>query len=136
MTSPPVQDSAEQTVQLRASKSAPQYKKALEVARANLKFLHGLGLPIAFGTDTGPPARFQGYFEHLELEQMVQAGLTPAQALASATRDAARCLKLGDVGTLVPGARADFVVLAKNPLEDIKNTRTIESVWIAGNRVP
>ena len=40
------------------------------------------------------------------------------------------------IGTIRPGGRADFVVLGRNPLEDIRNTRTIESVWIAGNRVP
>ena len=93
---------------------------------------------IAFGTDTGPPARFQGYFEHLELEMMVKAGLTPAQVLTSATSATRRdCMKVaGRLGTLEPGAWADFVVLDKNPLEDIRNTRTIESVWIAGNRLP
>jgi imidazolonepropionase-like amidohydrolase len=88
------------------------------------------------GTDTGPPARFQGYFEHMELELMAKAGLTPARVLLSATGDAARCLKLeGQVGTLRPGAWGDFVVLTRDPLADVRNTRTIESVWIAGNRL-
>ena len=117
--------------------SGQQYKKALEVAKRNLKTLVDRGVRIAFGTDTGPPARFQGYFEHLELELMAEAGLTPEQILASATRDAARCWNVaGQVGTLEAGAWADFVVLAKNPLDDIRNSRTIESVWIAGNRIP
>jgi imidazolonepropionase-like amidohydrolase len=119
----------------RTSASAQSYKKALGIANANLKFLQAQGVTIAFGTDTGPPARFQGYFEHLELERMVQAGLTPAQVLVSATRDAAKCMKLDGLGTLVPGAWADFIVLTANPLEDIRNTRTIDSVWIAGNRI-
>ena len=114
-----------------------QYKKALEVAKRNLKTLVDRGVRIAFGTDTGPPARFQGYFEHMELELMVEAGLTPQQVLLSATGDAARCGNVaGQVGTLEAGAWADFVVLEKNPLHDIRNTRTIESVWIAGTRVP
>jgi imidazolonepropionase-like amidohydrolase len=117
--------------------SGQQYKKALEVAQRNLKVLEDRGVRIAFGTDTGPPARFQGYFEHMELELMVEAGLTPQQALLSATGDAARCWNVaGQVGTLAPGAWADFVVLGKNPLEDIQNSRSIESVWIAGNRIP
>src|SRR6185436_18862255 len=68
--------------------SGQQYKKALEVAQRNLKVLEDRGVRIAFGTDTGPPARFQGYFEHMELELMVEAGLTPQQALLSATGDA------------------------------------------------
>jgi imidazolonepropionase-like amidohydrolase len=94
-------------------------------------------VPIAMGTDTGPPARFQGYFEHLELERMVAAGLTPAQALVTATGGAARCLGLSaTVGTLEPGRWADFVVLKQDPLADIRHTRSLESVWIAGNRVP
>jgi Imidazolonepropionase and related amidohydrolases len=64
------------------------------------------------GTDTGPPARFQGYFELMELEMMAKAGLTPRQVLASATRDAARCMKLdAEVGTLEPNKWADFVAL-------------------------
>ena len=117
--------------------SGQQYKKALEVAQRNLKVLEDRGVRIAFGTDTGPPARFQGYFEHMELELMVEAGLTPQQALLSATGDAARCWNVaGQVGTLAAGAWADFVVLGKNPLEDIQNSRSIESVWIAGNRIP
>ena len=118
------------------SKSAQQYKKALEVARRNVKALHDAGVRLAAGTDTGPPARFQGYFEHLELEEMVKAGLTPAQTLASATGVSAQCLGLaGTVGTLQPGRYADFIVLARNPLDDIRNTRTIESIWVSGNRI-
>jgi imidazolonepropionase-like amidohydrolase len=116
--------------------SARQYRKALEVASRNLKTLVESGVRIAFGTDTGPPARFQGYFEHLELERMAEAGLTPAQALGAATGEAAKCLKVaGQAGTLEPGAWADLLVLGANPLEDVRNTRTIESVWIGGRRI-
>jgi imidazolonepropionase-like amidohydrolase len=67
---------------------------------------------------------------------MVAAGLTPAEALVTATSGAARCLGLaGKVGTLEPGAWADLVVLRQDPLADIRNTRTLESAWIAGHRV-
>jgi imidazolonepropionase-like amidohydrolase len=118
------------------SASAQRYKTALEIARKNVKALHAAGIRLAAGTDTGPPARFQGYFEHLELEEMVRSGLRPAEVLLSATGDAARCLGLADrLGTLQPGRYADFIVLARNPLDDIRNTRTIESVWVSGNRV-
>ena len=82
---------------------------------------------------TGPAGRFQGFFEHLELEMMVDAGLTPMQALVSATGTAAQChSKAGQIGTIEPGAAADFVVLKENPLQDIKATRSIAAVWIAG----
>jgi imidazolonepropionase-like amidohydrolase len=114
-------------------KQGLRYKAALEVAQKNLKTLADQGVPIAMGTDTGPAKRFQGFFEHLELEMMVDSGLTPMQALTSATGVAARCHgKAGQIGTIEPGAAADFVVLQDNPLQDIKATRTIQSVWIAG----
>ena len=67
---------------------------------------------------------------------MAEAGLTPMEIIKSATGDAAACLGLGDVGTLEARKWADFVVLRENPLENIENTRSIESVWIAGNEVP
>lgn len=117
-------------------KAGQQYKASLEVAKKNLKALVDQGVRIAFGTDTGPPMRFQGFFEHLELEMMVDAGMTPMQALVAATGDAARChRKTGEIGTIQPGARADLVVLTANPLDDIRNTRRIESVYVAGKRL-
>jgi imidazolonepropionase-like amidohydrolase len=122
--------------QMRNSKSAQRYKVALEQASRNLKKLSDAGVKIAMGTDTGPPARFQGYFELMELELMAKAGLTPKQVLASATRDAARCQRLDrDLGTLEPNKWADFVVLDGDPLADISNTRKIADVYVAGNRV-
>ena len=103
----------------------------------NLKTLSDAGIVIAMGTDSGGgPGRFQGYFEHLELEYETKAGLTPMQALVSATSGAAQALNLSkEVGTLEKGKWADFVVLSANPLDDISNTRKIDSVWIGGVRV-
>ncbi len=121
---------------VRTSRSAQAYKGALEVAMRNLRPLVDGGVRIAFGTDAGPRARFQGYFEHMELTLMAEAGLAPMEIIVSATGNAAACLGLEDVGTLEEGKWADFVVLTDNPLDDINNSRTIESVWIAGNRVP
>lgn len=122
--------------QAASSPTSQRYKRALEVASRNLKRLSDAGVPIAMGTDTGPAGRFQGYFELMELELMVKAGLTPKQALAAATREAAKCIHQGsDIGTLEKGKWADFVVLSASPLDDISNVRRIQSVWIAGNRV-
>jgi len=117
-------------------KAGQQYKAGLEVAKRNLKRLVDGGVRIAFGTDTGPPARFQGFFEHLELEMMVEAGLTPMQALVSATGDAARChQRAGQLGTLATGAAADLLILGANPLDNIRHTRSIEQVWINGRKI-
>ena len=116
-------------------KQGLRYKEALEVAKKNLKTLSDQGVRIAMGTDSGPPGRFQGFFEHLELEMMVDAGLTPMQALVAATGTAAQCHgKAGQIGTIEPGAAADFVVLKENPLQDIKATRTIAAVWLGGRK--
>lgn len=121
---------------VRASTSAQRYKTALDVASRNVKLLSDAGVTIAMGTDTGPVGRFQGYFELMELELMVNAGLTPRQALLAATRDAARCMRIDQsLGTLEAGKWGDFVVLDADPLADISNVRRIHSVWIAGNRV-
>ena len=120
----------------RASPATARYREALQTAKRNLKTLVDAGAPIAMGTDAGPPARFQGYFEHEELRLMVEAGLSPTQALLAATSGAASCLGLKDVGRLEPGTWADFLVLGSDPRNDIRNTRSLESVWIAGNRVP
>jgi imidazolonepropionase-like amidohydrolase len=127
---PPRQDA------VRQSASARGYKAALVVAKRNLKKAADAGLLIAMGTDAGAFAnRFQGYFEHIEMAMMAEAGLTPAQILRAATADAARALKVEGVGRLTPGAWADFVVLDADPLQDIRNTRRIAAVWIAGNQV-
>jgi imidazolonepropionase-like amidohydrolase len=123
---------------VRNDKGAAWYKEHLPVALRNLKILSDAGIPIAMGTDSGGgPGRFQGYFEHLELEYETRAGLTPMQALVSATSGAAKAVHISDkVGTVEKGKWADFLVLTANPLDDIRNTRKIESVWIGGVRVP
>jgi len=122
---------------MRNDSAAKWYKEHLPIAMRNLKRLQDAGIPVVMGTDTGVAYRFQGPFEHLELEYMVKSGLTPMQALVAATGTAARFLRAADqLGTLEPGRWADLVVLNGNPLDDITNTRKIDSVWIAGNRVP
>ena len=122
---------------IQNSRSAQTYKAQLEVAKRNVKTLSDAGIPIAMGTDTGPPGRFQGYFEHGELALMVEAGLTPMQAIVASTSDAARCMEVNaDLGSLETGKWADFLVLGANPLDDIANTHTLETVYIAGNQVP
>jgi imidazolonepropionase-like amidohydrolase len=126
----------ERMSRMAGSRSAQTYKAQLPTAMANVDTLYDSGVRIAMGTDTGPPARFQGYFEHMEMHMMVDAGMSPLDAIRSSTGVAAECIGMGDIGTLEPGKWGDFSVLTENPAEDIRNSHSIESVWIAGNRVP
>jgi imidazolonepropionase-like amidohydrolase len=131
-----VQDPAFQA-KIKANPGTPRAKQAFDQALRNLKLLSDGGVTIAMGTDSGTgTGRWQGYFEQVELELMVNAGMTPMQALVAATGNAAKVMKIdAELGTLQPGKRADLVVLRADPLADIKNTRAIESVWIDGQRV-
>lgn len=128
-----VKDPARQQ-EMRTSEVRQADKIGLQRGERNLKILSDAGVLIALGTDTGTnDGQWQGYFEHVELEMMVAAGMTPMQVLVAATSGAARAAGLDDdLGTLQPGRAADLLVLDANPLEDIRATRQIDSVWIAG----
>ena len=128
--------SPERMSQVAGSRSAQTYKAQLPTAMDNVGTLHGQGIRIAMGTDTGPPARFQGYFEHMEMHMMVDAGLSPHDAIRASTGVAADCIGMGDIGTLEPGKWGDFSILTEDPVADIRNSQSIESVYIAGNLVP
>jgi imidazolonepropionase-like amidohydrolase len=99
--------------------------------------LNAAGVKIGVGTDGGGQTgdQFVGWTMHTELENLVAAGLTPAQALVAATRTSADVLGLRDLGTVAAGKSADFVVLDANPLEEITNSRTIRAVYLRGRQV-
>jgi imidazolonepropionase-like amidohydrolase len=104
----------------------------------NVARLHAAGVPIALGTDVGGASAggLFGWAEHVELENMVAAGLTPAQAIVAATSTSAAVLGLDRLGTVAAGKNADFIVLDRSPLHDISNTRRIARVYIRGQEVP
>jgi molybdenum ABC transporter molybdate-binding protein len=104
---------------------------------SGLARLHAAGVKIGAGTDGGGQTgdQFIGWTMHTELENLVAAGMTPAHTLVAATRMSAEILGLTDLGTIAPQKSADFVVLNANPLDDITNTRTIQSVYLRGREV-
>lgn len=121
---------------VKGDKHFASYEPSFKMAQQNLKKLYDAGVKIGFGTDSGPPARFPGYFEHMELALMVDAGLTPAQALHIATLGSAQAFRLdSDYGSVEKGKRADLILLDADPLSDILNTRKIHSVWVGGRQV-
>lgn len=130
----PLKDPSRQ-LQVKNNRNAQIYRKQLPQAMANLKTLSDAGVPIVFGTDSGVPTRFMGYFEHLEMQMMSEAGMTPMQIIVSATRDAAEYMNLNGLGTLSRGNWADFVVLEADPLEEIRNARKILAVYVGGEPV-
>jgi len=117
--------------ELQAEGADPQVQAAFNVQSRNLRRLNDQGsITIAHGTDGNTP-----WGAHIEMEDMVLSGMTPGEVLVAATRNSAEVLGLDDMGTLAAGKSADFVVLEANPLDEITNTRQIESVYLRGEAV-
>jgi imidazolonepropionase-like amidohydrolase len=105
----------------------------IELYRRIISILHEEGAPLLLGTDTPNPFVFQGFSIHDELENLVQSGLSPIEALRAGTAEAARFLDEGDEwGTVAVGKRADLLLLAANPLEDVSAVRRPEAVCVNG----
>lgn len=114
---------------------SPNAANREKILAQNFPRMIAAGVKLVLATDTGiHPGHTFGSGEHVELARWVQLGLSPAQAIVAATKTPAELMGLGDLGTLTPGKRASFVVLDRNPLEDIRNTRTIDDVYLDGER--
>jgi imidazolonepropionase-like amidohydrolase len=112
---------------------APSAATREAVIEYNFPRMIAAGARVVLGTDTGiQPGHTFGSGEHVEMARWVQLGLTPSQAITAATQRPAELLGLKDMGTLAIGKRAVFVVLDANPLENIRNTRRISSVYLDG----
>jgi imidazolonepropionase-like amidohydrolase len=119
---------------VEADPATAQHRRDFAMAKTNLKLMYAAGVRVGFGTDSGAnPVRIPGYAEHRELQLMVDAGLTPLEAIGCATAMNARLLGIEhQTGTLAPGMRADFLLLAGDPATDIAKTREMVSIWHNG----
>lgn len=108
----------------------PEAQAAFGIQARNLARMSAAGVRIVLGTDGNTP-----YAPHVEMADMVAAGMTPVQVIVAATSNGAEFLKMSDAGTIAPGKSADFIVLDANPLDDITNTRRISSVYLRGTQV-
>lgn len=122
----------EQVGQLRQNYSAEGGERYVELRRRLISELNDAGAMILAGADSPQILSVPGDAIHHELAIYVESGLTPAEALATATINVAEYLGESNRGCLQPGCVADLVLLEDNPLEDIDNTRSIRGVMRAG----
>ncbi|MBK0025058.1 amidohydrolase family protein [Stenotrophomonas sp. S48] len=119
-----------------AGANIPGARAAVAMNLENLRRLSAAKVKFGFGTDAGAmPQRVIGFAEHRELKLLTEAGFSPAQALQTATADAAALLGMDDRGRIAAGKRADLLVLDADPLADISNTQHIHAVWQAGHAI-
>ena len=112
-------------------------RREFEIASKNLKKMSAAGVRIGFGTDTGHGnPRYEGFFEHLEMQLMVESGgMTPMQVIQAYSKTNSEALGVDkEYGTLAKGKAADLLVLDKSPLDNILNTRSINTVYLAGKK--
>ena len=133
---------AEETRRFLAVANMPVYQWAedkIPVFRENILKAHQAGVLLATGTDAGGPVgfNFQGYNTPWEVKLLVQAGLSPMEALVAATRNGAIVIGVQDqLGTVEAGKLADLLILTANPLDDIENIRKIETIVYKGKAYP
>jgi imidazolonepropionase-like amidohydrolase len=118
--------------QLQASNiERPEVQDAFGIQARNLARLSEAGMTITMGTDGNSYCA-----PHIEMEDMVSSGMSPAEVIIAATKNSAELLGYDELGTVEAGKSADFIVLEENPLDDITNTRTIVDVYLRGQVVP
>ncbi len=133
--SPNVIAKMEATFRQRDPQAAAAAGERYAILERSLAKLSEAGAKVVLGADTGVEDHLFGLAEHLELAAMVDAGMTPAQALFAATSLSAEYLGLDDRGSLVAGKRADLLVLDASPLDDIVNARRIARMFIGGSEI-
>lgn len=117
----------------RDNLNAPMRRQEFETAMENFKTLYDAGVRVGLGTDSGAAETFPGFFEHRELELMVQAGLTPLQAIQVGAQFSPEILGIDDLGVLTVGNPGNFTVVPGDPTQDIRATRNIADVIYHGD---
>jgi imidazolonepropionase-like amidohydrolase len=120
---------------LAAKFSAADRQKFLALRRALIKALHDGGVPFALGSDAPQTWNVPGFSVHRELQALVDAGLTPYQALKTGTVNVGTYFGTTD-GAIASGRRADLLLLDANPLESISNSSSIAGVMVNGRWLP
>lgn len=121
----------QEIAQLKAG-FTPRTKTDYSAAEAAVKQLRAAKVPILAGTDAGNPGTAHGSALHRELELLVNAGLTPSEALAAGTSVPAKAFRLDDRGRIAVGKRADLVLVSGDPTKDITATRDVAAIWKGG----
>ena len=129
-------DSASWREGVLANRKLADSRQAVVMNQQNASALQRAGVRLGFGADSGAnPVRIPGFAEHRELQLLCEAGLTPLEALQTATVNAAAALGLDDRGAIAAGKLADFVILDADPTGDVRNFQSIVSVWHRGKKV-
>ena len=132
---PAVLARATEAFETRNPENAARASQSYDQMERSLAKLYAAGAALVLGSDSGVQDHFYGFSAHRELALMVEAGISPMDALRTATSRSADRLGFSYSGRLRPGARADFIILEASPLDDIRNTRRIAGVYLAGEAI-
>lgn len=119
----------------RDALDAADRRREFETAMANFKALYDAGVRIGLGDDAGANNTFPGFFEHLEMELMVEAGLTPLESMKVGIQNSAEILGIEELGPFEVGGLGNFTIVPGDPTVDIRETRNIAEVFYRGERV-